>query len=106
MDESDKKARQFADAFGNQVETILGFGAAEQTVTTPVYNVGGTTFNQRYDHDGRGLLAQVFASPAATMPTAAEVSYTYRPSGQVQERQFSGEPLVPLRYTIREQLDR
>ena len=68
--------------------------------------VGANTFNHWYDYDARGLLWKVFASSGSTKPAAADVTYRYRPGGQVQDRQFQGGPLVPVRYTIREQLER
>jgi RHS repeat-associated protein len=68
--------------------------------------VGATAFNHWYDYDGRGLLWKVFASTGSTKPATADVTFSYRPSGELQDRQFAGGPLVPLRYTIREQLEK
>jgi RHS repeat-associated protein len=76
------------------------------SVTQRSMNVGGTTYNQWYDYDGRGLLSRVYASTGATKPASADAAYTYRPSGRIRERQFQGGPLVPLRYTVREQIER
>jgi RHS repeat-associated protein len=75
-------------------------------ITKRALTVGSQTFNQWYDYNGRGLLWRVFASTAATKPGTADVTYLYRPSGEIQSRQFQGGPLVPLRYTIREQLEK
>ena len=65
-----------------------------------------TVFNQWYEFDDRGLLSKAFASSGWTKPTTPDVTYTYRPSGELQDRQFQGGPLVPLRYTIRDELER
>ncbi|MGH2348749.1 MAG: hypothetical protein ACRDFT_04700, partial [bacterium] len=67
--------------------------------------VGSSVFNHWYDYDTRGLLWKVFAATSGTKPRTPDVSYTYRPGGQPQDRQFLGGPLVPIRYTIREQLE-
>ena len=75
-------------------------------VTQRSVTVGSNTFNQWYDYDGRGLLARVYASTGATKPATADATYTYRPAGGVAQRQFQGGPAIPLRYTIREQLER
>ncbi|MGH8543094.1 MAG: hypothetical protein ACREX3_05565 [Gammaproteobacteria bacterium] len=74
--------------------------------TQRALTVGASTFYHWYDYDTRGLLWKVFASPSATKPGTPDVTYTYRPSGQLQDRQFAGGPLVPLTYTIREHLER
>lgn len=66
--------------------------------------VGSATFNHWYDYDGRGLLWKVYASTTGVKPGSPDVTYTYRPSGQVDTRGFLGGPSVPLKYTIREQL--
>ncbi len=65
----------------------------------------GSSFNHWYDYDNRGLLWRTYASTSATKPGTADVTYTYRPSGQIETRQFSTATAVPLRYTIREQLE-
>lgn len=75
-------------------------------VTQRTLSVGAETFNHWYDYDGRGLLWRVFADPGNSKPSTADATFTYRPSGELQDRQFNGEPLVPLRYTIRERLER
>jgi RHS repeat-associated protein len=75
-------------------------------VTQRAMTVGANSFYQWYEFDGRGLLARVYASTSATRPAAADAAYTYRPAGGVRERQYQGGPLVPLRYTIREQIER
>ena len=66
--------------------------------------VGASTFNHWYDYDGRGLLWKVFASTTGTKPGSPDVTYTYRPSGVVNDRLFLGGSTVPMKYTIREQL--
>jgi RHS repeat-associated protein len=75
-------------------------------VTQRSMTVGGSTFHTWYDYNGRGQMAYVFASPTATKPATADAAYTYRSSGRVAQRQFQGGPLIPLRYTIREQMER
>ncbi len=74
-------------------------------VTKRLLTVGSNTFNHWYDYDNRGLLWKVFASTAPAKPATPDVTFTYRPSGQVQDRQFQGGPVVPMRYTIREELE-
>ncbi|MGH7427166.1 MAG: RHS repeat domain-containing protein, partial [Candidatus Methylomirabilaceae bacterium] len=68
--------------------------------------VGSSTFNHWYDYDNRGLLWKAFAATSGTKPGTPDLTYTYRPGGQPQDRQFQGGPLVPIRYTIREQLQK
>jgi RHS repeat-associated protein len=75
-------------------------------VTERWLTVGASTFNQWYDYDNRGLLWKVFASTGSGKPATPDVTFTYRPSGQVQDRQFQGGPLIPMRYTIHEQLEK
>lgn len=75
-------------------------------ITERSLTVGSNAFNHWYEYDNRGLLWKVFASTGSTKPATADVTFTYRPSGQVQDRQFPGGPLVPVRYTIREQLEK
>jgi len=87
------------------VNTTLSYTRdLRDAITQRGLTVGSSTFNHWYDYDGRGLLWKVYASPGVTKPASADVTYTYRPSGQVQDRQFQGGPLVPLQYSIREQL--
>jgi RHS repeat-associated protein len=74
--------------------------------TKRALTVGSNNWNQWYDYNGRGLLWKVSASTTASKPGTADVTYTYRPSGQVASRQFIGGPSVPFRYSIRERLDR
>ena len=89
------------------LNTTIGYVRdLRDTITQRQLTVGSNTFNQWYDYDNRGLLWKVFASTASNKPGAPDVTYTYRPSGQIQDRQFQGGPLVSLRYTIREQLER
>ena len=84
--------------------TILDSLDLRGAFTKRALTVGANTWNQWYDYDGRGLLWKVFASTTSTKPGTQDVTYTYRPSGQVASRQFVGGPSVPLIYTIRERL--
>ena len=74
-------------------------------VTERRLTVGSNTFNHWYEFDNRGLLWKAFASTGPVKPGTPDVTFTYRPSGQPQDRQFQGGPLVPARYTIREELE-
>ncbi len=65
---------------------------------------GSSFFYQWSDYDGRGLLWTVSAATTNVKPGTPDVTNTYRPSGQVASRLFSGGPTVPITYTIREQL--
>ena len=65
---------------------------------------GASSWYQWYDYDTRGLLWKVSAATTGTKPGTPDVTYTYRPTGQVASRLFSGGPTVPFSYTIREQL--
>ena len=76
------------------------------TVTQRGLTVGASTFNHWYDYDGRGRLWKAYASTSSTKPASPDVTYTYRPGGAVEGRQYAGGPLVPMRYTIRENLER
>ncbi len=49
-------------------------------------------------------VAKVSAATTTVKPGTPDVTYTYRPSGAVASRLFSGGTTVPLTYTIREQL--
>ncbi|MCC7003362.1 MAG: hypothetical protein IT357_14490, partial [Gemmatimonadaceae bacterium] len=73
-------------------------------LTQRALTVGSTAWYQWTDYDDRGLLWKVFAAGTATKPGTADVTYTYRPSGEVETRQFAGGPSIPFTYTIREQL--
>lgn len=84
----------------NTVDTLAR--DLRDAVTWRQVTVGSSTFFHWYDYDNRGLLWKVFASTSSTKPPSADVTYTYRPSGQLQDRQFAGGPLVPLRYTTEE----
>jgi RHS repeat-associated protein len=75
-------------------------------VTHRSMTVGGNSFHQWYDYNGRGQLAYIYASTSSSKPAAADAAYTYRSSGRVGQRQFQGGPAVPVRYTVREQLER
>jgi RHS repeat-associated protein len=75
-------------------------------LTKRLFTVGTNTFNHWYDYDNRGLLWKVFASTGPAKPATPDVTFTYRPSGQVESRQFQGGPVVPVRYTIREELEK
>lgn len=68
--------------------------------------MGTSTFNHWYDYNGRGLLWKVSAATTQTKPTTADVTYLYRPSGAVSSRQYGSLTAVPMRYTIREELQR
>jgi RHS repeat-associated protein len=87
------------------VNTTIAYSRdLRDAITQRALTVGSNTFNHWYDYDSRGLLWRVYASTGATKPGSPDVTYSYRPSGQVQDRQFQGGPLVPLQYSIREQL--
>ncbi len=75
-------------------------------ITQRGLTVGSNTWYQWYDYDGRGLLWKVSASTSLTKPGSPDVTYTYRPSGQVASQQFLGGPVVPFTYSIRERLDK
>ncbi len=68
--------------------------------------VGSNSFYQWYDYDNRGLLWKTYASTTPTKPAAPDVTDTYLPTGQPQNYQFQGGPLVPIRYTIRGQTEK
>jgi len=76
------------------------------TLTQRSLTVGSSTFYHWYDYDNRGLLTKTYASTVASKPASADVTDTYLPSGQPQDYQFQGGPLVPIRYTIRGQTER
>jgi RHS repeat-associated protein len=78
----------------------------QNSVTQRSLTVGGSSFYQWYDYDGRGQLSRVYASTSATRPASAVAAYTYDATGRLGERQFEGGPVVPLRYTIRGQIER
>jgi RHS repeat-associated protein len=75
-------------------------------LTQRTVTVGSNSFYHWYDYDGRGLLWKAFASTTSSKPVSPDATYTYRPGGQPHDRQFLGGPVVPMKYTIREQLDR
>jgi hypothetical protein len=75
-------------------------------ITVRADTVGSNKWHQWYDYDTRGLLWKVSASTTSSKPGTPDVTYTYRPSGQIATRQFQGGPQVPLAYTVREQLRR
>lgn len=75
-------------------------------VTERWLTVGSSTFNHWYEFDNRGLLWKAFASPGSAKPGTPDATFTYRPSGQLQDRQYQGGSLVPVRYTIREELEK
>lgn len=52
------------------------------------------------------MLWKVFTATTATKPATADVTFTYRASGALEDRMFLCGPTVPFRYTIREQLER
>ena len=90
-------------AVNTQVEYVRDLRDA---VTERRLTVGSSGFNHWNEYDNRGLLWKVFASTGAVKPATPDVTFTYRPSGQLQDRQFQGGPLVPLRYTIREEIEK
>lgn len=75
-------------------------------ITERLDSVGTRVFRHWYEYDGRGLLSEIYASTSTTKASSADVTYTYRPSGEVESRTYRDGPAVPLRYTIREQLER
>ena len=74
-DELGKKTRNYFDVFGNQVQTLLGYGAAEQTTTHLAYDVLGRRtqvtdpcgLNTTYTLDTRGLLTSKTSPDAGTV---------------------------------------
>jgi RHS repeat-associated protein len=105
------KRYQYTHANGG-ITVLLALNAVDTltldlrgAITRRGLTVGSNIWYQWYDYDGRGLLWKVFASTSSTKPGTADVTYTYRPSGQVASRQFSGVPLVPFKDSIRELLD-
>jgi RHS repeat-associated protein len=74
-------------------------------LTRRLVTVGASSWYQWYDYDARGKLWKLSAGTTPTKPTTADVTYLYRPSGQVESRQFASMAAVPFKYTIREQLD-
>ena len=75
-------------------------------LTYRAMTVNTNNWHQWSDYDDRGLLWKVFASTSSTKTATADVTVTYRTNGDVADRQFSGGPLVPFRYTILDQLER
>ena len=67
---------------------------------------GTSLFYHWYDYDDRGLLWKVFASTSGTKPATPDVTDTYRPNHQPADYQFQGGPLVPLKYTPKDELRR
>ncbi|MDQ3516879.1 MAG: DUF6443 domain-containing protein [Gemmatimonadota bacterium] len=75
-------------------------------VTERWLTVGSSTFNHWFDFDNRGLLWKSFASTGSAKPATPDATYTYRPGGAPKDRQFQGGPLVPIRYTIQEYVEK
>jgi RHS repeat-associated protein len=75
-------------------------------LTQRVLKVGASAFHHWYDYNDRGLLWKTFASTSSAKPGTPDVTDTYLPSGQPQNYQFQGGPLVPIRYTIRGQTEK
>ena len=73
-------------------------------LTQRVVTTGASSWYQWSDYDTRGLLWKVSAATTNVKPGTPDVTYTYRPSGALASRLFSGGTTVPLTYTIREQL--
>jgi RHS repeat-associated protein len=95
-----------ASVLGALNATVTYVRDLRDAVTERWLTVGSNTFNHWYEFDNRGLLWKVFASTGSTKPGSADATYSYRPSGQMQDRQFQGGPLVPLRYDMREQVEK
>ncbi len=93
-----------ASVLTNLNTTITYTRDLRDALTQRQVTVGAGTWYQWYDYDPRGLLWKVSAATTSTKPGTPDVTYTYRPSGAVASRLFSGGTTVPLTYTIREQL--
>ena len=74
-------------------------------LTQRAMTVGANTFTHWYDYDTRGKLWKAYASTTSTKPGTPDVTYTYRPGGQILSRQFAAGQSVPFTYTLRDQLD-
>jgi hypothetical protein len=60
-----------------------------------------------HDYDGTGRLHQLFASTSATKPGVPDVTWLYGRRAPCSSGRSSADPhAVPMRYTIREQLER
>lgn len=85
-DESGNHTRTYADLFGNTVKSILGYGSADATTTTFVYDVLGhrtQTTDPRglittYSLDTRGLLS------TRVSPDAGTVNFKYDHAGNLR----------------------
>ncbi len=87
------------------LNTSITYARGLRDAVTQRSDTTGTSFFYQWsDYDGRGLLWKVSAATTNVKPGTPDVTYTYRPSGQVASRLFSGGPTVPITYTIREQL--
>jgi RHS repeat-associated protein len=86
--------------------TLVSTFDLRDSLTYRALTVGSANWFQWTDYDDRGLLWKVFAATTSTKPATADVTYTYRPSGVIATRQYSGGPTVPFTYSIREQLAR
>jgi RHS repeat-associated protein len=75
-------------------------------LTQRALTVGTTSFTQWYQYDARGLLTKAFTTDPSQPGAQPDVVDAYRPSGLPQSYQFQGGPVVPIRYTIREQTER
>ncbi len=93
-----------ASVLTNVNTTITYTRDLRDSLTVRQTSVGANDWYQWYDYDSRGLLWKVFAATSSTKPGSPDVTYTYRPSGVLASRAFSGGPTVPYVYTIREQL--
>jgi RHS repeat-associated protein len=89
---------------GGLASAILNYTRDLRGAPTQTFLNSFGSFYQWYDYDNRGLLWKVFASTGSTKPTTPNLTTTYRASGQPQNYQFQGGPLVPIRYTIRDQI--
>jgi RHS repeat-associated protein len=89
------------------LSTSIGYTRnLQDQITQRSLTVGSSSFYQWYDYDGRGLISRIYGSTSPTRPATPDAAYTYRASGGVQQRQYQGGPVVPLRYTIRDQVER
>jgi RHS repeat-associated protein len=93
-----------ASVLTNLNTTVTYTRDLRDSVTLRQVTTGASSWYQWYDYDTRGLLWKVSAATTSTKPGTPDVTYTYRPSGVLASRLFSGGTSVPLVYTIREQL--
>jgi RHS repeat-associated protein len=88
-DPSGKKKRSFTDVFGNELKTILGYGATEATTTNLAYNILGQRIQltdprgivTNYTIDTRGLLT------TRANPDAGTIEHQYDQNGNLRYTQ-------------------